>query len=1373
MNVNYARIELLNKKNYDTWKLQMQAVLVKNDLWEYVNGTKTKPDLGAENANAVAVREWEKNDQKAISDMILSISPSELKQVKNCDTSHAMWTRLKEIYQSQGPARKATLLKKLTLHKMATTGDVRDHMNEFFDTVDKLGDMDIKIHPDQLAIMLLYSLPANFENFRCAIESRDVLPTPEALRAKIIEENDARNSSEREMSNAMFVNKSGNRKGQNRNKRNDSNSSANDTYEKSKKNNIPRCKICKKPGHTMDKCWYNDKNKKQSETKTNATGNVCFHSATSSTFARKWCLDSGASSHLIHDLNDFYEISVDTCGTLNLANDTSTKITGKGTGLLTANVLGNKKSVTLTNASHVPDLRTNLLSIGKITDRGYDVIFRQKSADIVNTNGQIEVSAERVGDLYFVREFEENACAVSTKQKLRSVSLETLHRQLGHANSRDITDAVRKNIVTVVNIIDSPIHLDCDICKKGKMTRAVFAKKTDRKSEILDIIHTDICGPMRINSLGGARYFVEFIDDASRWCIVKFLKAKNEVFETTKEVIALMENQTGKKVKSLQSDNGREYLSHDFDEYLKSHGITRRLTIPHNPEQNGIAERRNRTLLDMARCLLLDSKLPTTFWAEAVATANYLRNRLPTKSLDGKTPHEIWVGDIPDISHLKIFGTPVIYLDRDPGKGKFDQRGHDGIFLGYSSESKGLRIWSSKKNQVIISRDVEFVKKSEEPKVDDLEISQDYAEFEWTPSRDEKNDRPSTTGEDIIQEEEFHGFGPEDLYSLPAIFNGNNADAGIDNEEDAQDQIPLRGPGRPSFARTGRRGRPRKLFCVKTQDTADFIEDTDQVFIAEIPMNQAMSGPDAAEWFQAMSNEMKSILKNDTWVIVDRPAGEKVIGCRMVLRNKLRPDGTLERRKARLVAQGFNQIPGIHFSETFAPVARPGSIRLLMAIAARFDMRVRQFDVATAYLNGDLKESIFMETPKNLKKILTNIVISEDDITIKNKAKYMLNQLDKGDKVCSLKKSLYGLRQAGRSWYSKLNDTLKKLGATPSQADPCLFQIGTGEDSTLIATYVDDILVASRDKKAINDLGSELGKYFELKDLGYAKCCLGIEIVQENGTISLHQRGYVQELLERFNMAESKPVSTPFDTGIKLVKMSNTSEEDKKLPYRELVGALTYLSTSTRPDIAFAVSCLGQFNNCFGAEHWRAAKRVLRYLKGTSDVGLVYGSTPDSLRSFVDSDWGSCTEDRRSFTGFLFLLHGSPISWDSRKQRTVALSTTEAEYMALSECAKEAIYLQRFIQELGFNDMSKLTIFCDNRSALRLVENPIFHAKSKHIDIKYHFVRDAFENKSFAIKYIPTEEQIADFMTKALPRAKHAWCSESAGLKSSKSRSLL
>ena len=560
-----------------------------------------------------------------------------------------------------------------------------------------------------------------------------------------------------------------------------------------------------------------------------------------------------------------------------------------------------------------------------------------------------------------------------------------------------------------------------------------------------------------------------------------------------------------------------------------------------------------------------------------------------------------------------------------------------------------------------------------------------------------------------------------------------------------------RGPGAPRIVRTGQPGRPKKVYNMIPMEEADSTH-AEEIFLAEIPMNNALEGTNADEWLDAMVDEVASIIKNDTWSLIDRTDDMDVIGSRIVLRNKLGADGRLQRRKARLVAQGFSQRPGVHYCQTFAPVARLSTVRLLTSLAVRYNCAVNQLDVATAYLNGELEEIIHIRPPKGLEETLH--LLAKDSRYGKNvreKAQLMLRQIEEGNKICRLYKALYGLRQAGRAWHTKLSQALTAMGAIQSKCDPCLYRVGKGKIPTLILTYVDDILIMSPNKGLTNKMINALSNMFEVKNLGEVSSCLGMEFRRRQGEFHISQTRYISELLERFGMTDAKPVSTPLAVGATLYKPDEErSEEEVKLPFRELVGALNYLATGTRPDISYAVSYLGQFNNCFGRDHWTAAKRVLRYLKGTLHIGISYRASDNKMKGYVDADWGNNKDDRRSFTGFVFCFNGSPVSWESKKQRTVALSSTEAEFMAMTEAVKETLYFRRLFEELGMEKLLDISIYNDNMGALKLAENPVLHNRSKHIDLRFHFIREAVHEKLVRVEYLDTNSMLTDILTKGL-----------------------
>lgn len=363
------------------------------------------------------------------------------------------------------------------------------------------------------------------------------------------------------------------------------------------------------------------------------------------------------------------------------------------------------------------------------------------------------------------------------------------------------------------------------------------------------------------------------------------------------------------------------------------------------------------------------------------------------------------------------------------------------------------------------------------------------------------------------------------------------------------------------------------------------------------------------------------------------------------------------------------------------------------------------------------------------------------------------------------KKSLYGLRQSGVQWHKKLIEKLSELGLEALAQDQCLFMSQKNGKIILIATYVDDMIIATNDNEWMDEIKRELSNSFEMKDLGKIDRCLGIEFSRDkHQRVYLNQKKYVEEILERFNMSECKATSTPLDTNCKLAKPEKENKETmRQYPYQSLIGALLYLAVSTRPDIAYTVNYLSQFNTNYDVEHWKAAKRVLRYLKGTNEYGLMYERTQLPLFGVVDADWASNVIDRRSYSGYAFILAGAPICWEARKQRTVALSSTEAEYMAISEATKEALYLREILNAIGMENEC-VTLFNDNQSAIGLVESDSYHPKTKRIDVRHHFVRDIYKRGIIDVEHLATEKMPADVLTKGLNGVKHRECLINLGM---------
>lgn len=1284
---NYL-IDPLRKDNFDTWSVQAQAVLIKNSLWEYVEGTAEKPN------EAVALKAFEAKDLLAKSELLLLISPSELKQVKNCKTAAEIWKKLSDIYQSKGPARKAMLLKQIVTKKMQEGSDVREHLNMFLDIIDKLKDMNVEINSELMSIMMLYSLPSSFENFRIAIETRDTLPTPEELKVKIIEENDARkNNGTQEESEGAFYSKPRYRgRSQNYNGRNKEHSQRNSSK--------ITCYRCHRRGHKAQDCRVQGENSNSNF----KIEEMCLSSYSKDhDTSQRWCLDSGCTSHMCCDASLFEKIFASPSDKiLRLAAVNSTAEV-KGIGKVILKING--QQIKLWDTLYVPSLTSNLMSVAKIAEKGFHVFFQGSKATVRDNRGRCIVTANREKGLYYVDD-EKNEVA----RLVEKSSIQTWHRKLAHLNEKDLRKMMQDGGARGLSFSPKEKLQECEVCIEGKMSRMPFKKvEARRTTRRLEIVHSDVCGPMSEMSPGGSKYFVTFIDDYSRYGRVYFLAYKSEVLQKFIEFKNEMERFTGEKIKNLQTDNGGEYLSHNFENYLKKCGIARRTTAPYTPQQNGIAERKNRTLMEKARCMLIDADLPETYWAEATYTANYLCNRIPTANDDKKTPYEKWTGRIPSLNHLQIFGSKVHVLQKGKRRPKFASRTDEGIFMGYSESSKAYRVWMIRENRIVISRDV---------KVMDRMYFEKHLIKNEEDNRSEERLNVEING---IEARENETPVTEEVPHLESAEVEESEDVHVDPQEEDEEE-----PARMS---------------TRARKTPSWMEDFHVGGVC------AEDGIDEG-WEQAITAEMFAHVKNETWDIVDETDDARKISCRMVLKEKLGSDGKIERKKARLVARGFSQISGIDFQETFAPVSRLSSIRTMIAVAVEEKMKIDQLDVTTAYLNGELEENILMEKPENLEKYLSKIISQDRDPSVTIKAKNMLKCLKNGKKakVCRLKKAIYGLKQAGRQWYEKLNQVLIKMGFISSSADPCIYVLKKGREKVIVAVYVDDILIAYSQEKLEKFVKQKLAESFEIRDLGKINYCLGINFEIKEDSISLCQTEYLKRMLQRFDMIDCKPVTTPMEPGLRLEK----AKESKGNPYRELIGSLMYAAVATRPDLMFCTSYLSQFNDAHAEEHWKAAKRVLRYLKGTMDTNLTYKRTGHRLEGFADADWATCTVDRRSYTGYCFKYAGSIISWESKKQRTVALSTAEAEYMALVEATKEAIHLKRLLEEMTIPG-GCIKIWTDNQAALNLVKNPIVSKRSKHMDIRGHFIKEKLEEKVIEICYKRTEDMEADIFTKALP----------------------
>lgn len=686
------------------------------------------------------------------------------------------------------------------------------------------------------------------------------------------------------------------------------------------------------------------------------------------------------------------------------------------------------------------------------------------------------------------------------------------------------------------------------------------------------------------------------------------------------------------------------------------------------------------------------------------------------------TPEEAWSGEKIDLSHLRVFGSRAFMHIPKECRKKLDSKSREMIFVGYCENTKGYRLIDPKNPyRVYKARDVVFLEDCiiAEKKLQEAE----YSDAEVRVVGEKQLVYPLTPEEGCDDEQKSESvmiLSPE---------RSNESEHPIISEDQA-DAVERRYPLRERH--------PKEL-----PDMVTFHSVSDDV---DEPKNvkDALSSDDESKWREAMKEEYDSLLENDAWILVDRPRDRKVVKNKWVFKLKRGADGEQCRFRARLVAKGFSQEYGIDYDETFSPVIRNSTFRALLALATELNLDIDHVDVVTAFLNGDLEEEIYMEQPESFVK------------------------QGQSNKVCLLKKAIYGLKQASRVWNKKLHNVLIEIGYKRSNYESCVYSKITENGMVIISLYVDDIVIFSNDKSEKERLKAKLMSKFKCRDLGEPKHCLGLRISRDRskGEICVDQRPYIEHLLSKFGMKECKPVNTPLDLNYKLCVNdlnSGKSNDFSHLPYQCLVGSLMYLAVCSRPDIAHAASVLSQSNSNYNEHNWKNAKRVLRYLKGTLNYGLVFRKSGINVEGYVDADWGNDMKDRRSYTGFVFKLAGAAVSWESKKQRTVAMSSTEAEYMALAEAAKEAVYIQGFLSEL-IGIKKSIVLYNDNQGAQKLVCNPVFHNRTKHIDIRHHFIRDLVECEKLKLMYLPTDSMPADVLAKGLGVSKHNVCLKGLGM---------
>ena len=1063
----------------------------------------------------------------------------------------------------------------------------------------------------------------------------------------------------------------------------------------------------------------------------------------------KWLGDTGSSHHIKSTRAGMTDVENCPPGTKIRQVQGVVDVEEWGTVLLEVDGANGKRIMKLHETLIVPHINVNLFSLQRVLNHGFIPVYgevegkcliKKRTADggLSQVATMTVINGRSTLDCRLLNNSDSSSGAalqrttVDTFNAKVELNVNLLHRRLGHTGNDALQKLLRGELVRGISKVRVETLDNCDHCKLGKLTQKPHPATVVNNKGVymLDLVVVDLAGPNRPQTLGGKVYDMVIVDTFSQRSFVQLLEKKSDAADALMRWIPQMELQTGKKLKRLRSDNGGEFLSGKFTDWLSLRGTVQQTTPSYSPQSNGIAERMNRTLQDKARTIMLESGLPGSLWGEILLTSCVLRNLTPTSSLP-VTPLQMWTGDKPSVEHLRVMGSKAFcQLDKVEQQGKYGAKAWMGALVGYSVNTPGYRVWDPVTHKVWDIRGPDF---------DELVTAGWWKKPAATKMPVWEGEVPLNLMEGLDLEEELPG---EDDPPPPA--NGDGSGGGSpsgerplsDVNETEDDPPEPEGVQVPRMSARENRGVP-PLRLLEIMAAASEADDGG----APASYGEALNGPEGTGWKKAFDAEVKSLNDNKVYSVVNRPVGKKVVRAKWVLRRKLLPDGKLDKLKARIVAKGFTQREGIDYEETFSPTVRFESVRLMVAAAAAEGLHTHQMDVTTAFLYASLNEEVYMELMEGMEGYGTP------------------------GKVARLWKALYGLKQASRMWNLHIDGILKQLGFTRLSGDHGVYVKWDGEKRVWLALYVDDIFLTSKDLAKIEETKKTLGSDMKVKDMGEAQYLLGIELRKrqlgmQDGDILMVQEKYVHDILKQFGMVGCKAASTPLEPGVKLSIVDSPADDLGKAtmeayPYRQVIGKLMYLAVCTRPDISQAVSELSRFNTNPGLKHWESAMRVLRYLSGTTGVGLLFkkGASRD-LWGYVDASHTSCPDTGKGRAAYVFMSAGGPVSWASKRVGSDSLSSCETEYMGLTLAAQEASYLGELKGEMygaiGEARGMCIELLTDSQSAKCLAENPVYHGRSKHIRAKWHFIRKRVELGLVKLVDVRTEQMGADMLTKAV-----------------------
>ena len=1340
---NFGKSKIPILESASGYKVWSKLVVLK------LTGLGLRTCIKAESSIRTATQQ--RKDAKALFVILKALSPKLQEEFVLYETAYTAWNAVKVRMGGDNRARLHKL--QLDIDEYVIGDSVVEHvgrLNSMFIEYEHAGG---SLSDNMKVTKLLKGLPGSYRNWCLDVRTRQRYRDEEDNFKYAFIYSELRDRAVVAEQLAKAKGKKDKPKKQGKSKNNgDKETSNNDKNKKSQKKKDIKCYACGKPGHSVRKCRDEEAKKeyfiKQKAAKEEKVKTVVTKEDTETTndekvlnarvLVSKVDTDTFNDENLLNEkvlvakgensssASERMEVILDSGASIHLSSSADCmhnkskleqgfNIEGLGGERKRASIKGdlhcqiNEENIIVRDVVYLEEAGSaTILSVGKLCDRGFTIVFRKEVACVYDPKMELVLNAYRGSHgLYWIKAKSGHKKVLLARTSSLGSEYQLWHKRLGHASCSVMENMKR----SVTGLPKTPFKKEfCEACAKGKLAERSIDRETGihrlEVTEPFQKVHADLVGPLPKGGTNKFVYFLLLVDDYSRYKWLHCLQKKSQTADVIINWVNKMENLLDRKIKVFRSDGGGEFKNKKLLRFWTEKGIKAEFITRGRSFQNGLVERANRTVQEGIMTLLSGASISKWYWPYAGKTFVYLSNRTGTRVLDYKTPYEVFYGKVPDLKHLRVFGS-LGTATTGEHKGKLETRGKPIMFLGYSEDERSYVVLWKEKNAIGTSRTVSLDEMEERS----LEDFIDWSKYDLKDSLENLDKLQELVHKEV---QRAQGLQSNDSAKVHVTAHANDSVTDFTNDErHSSDIVDLT--------------TNKNKLEISTDGSHTLRQNLlNYVMIHSVPrrfheIKRIQDKKEQLRWYESYEQEISSLEETGNLEIIERNTVPK--GCQILPLSEVFRIKASGKYKTRICARGDLQRS---VEDTFAPTLSAESVRILVALAAHFQVDLHQGDVKCAFLHGKLDKEIYLELP--------------DGHSRKEGKRF----------VYRTSNSIYGLRVSPKKWYERLVNSLTSFGLLQCRTEPCLFT----KNNFYLGVYVDDLLFISLDDNETLRFKKHLQEEFTVNYEENVRKFLGFEIKKfSEGSYFLTSQGQIEKMLETFRLEERlKPVNIPLAPGFKLNESIDYLDDPTK--YQSLLGGILYIQVCTRPDISYAVNQFSRYAQKPTKTNLHLLKRLLRYLGDTKELGLKYTKNRNGsymeVEAEVDASWADL-EDRRSTYGYVVRLNGNLVRWRTKAQKVVARSTSEAEFMGISEVVKEVLFLKNVMTFFDF-EVKNVRIWNDNQGALKMCNNLGAVRRTRHMEIKYFHIVDLVKNGTIEILYKATKELLADMLTKALAR---------------------